>query len=173
MAQNEQFRHPNLGLPPSDFTRGRPEAADLLRRERGRLGRVALEAAVRIDPTLQQRYDEVALRHFLRDYEQHLEQLAKALASAEDTWVTNYAEWLVPVYRRREVPMKDFGVLLLGLRDAVVSALSPEDGKLAEHYLQRFRTRLKRHQALPGDHKGNSIVRFFWKGAGVLDEDVI
>ena len=26
------------------------------------------------------------------------------------------------------------------------------------------------HQRLPGDHKGNSIIRFFWKGAGVGDD---
>jgi len=30
--------------------------------------------------------------------------------------------------------------------------------------------RLKFHQRLPGDHKGNPIIRFFFKGAGIGDD---
>lgn len=165
--------HPSLGLRPSDVTAGHPEAAARLRRENQRLARVALEATLRLAPDFSTRYDETALRLLLRDYEQHIEQLAKAMETGEDNWVTEYAEWLVPIYRRRRVPMKDFGVLVLGLRDAVANVLSPEEARVADRYFKAWRTRLRRHQPLPGDHKGNPIVRFFWKGAGVLDEEVV
>jgi hypothetical protein len=165
--------HPSLGLPPPDFAAGYPEAGAQLRRHSARIGRLALEASVRLAPDFRVRYDEIALRHFLRDYEQHIEQLARAMETGDDSWVTNYAEWLAPVYRRREVPMKDAATLVLGLRDAVVSVLSPEEGQRAVEFLQRWRTRLRRHQALPGDHRGNRVVRFFWKGAGILDEDLV
>jgi hypothetical protein len=165
--------HPSLGLPPPDFRAGYPEAAARLREHRPRLARLALEAALRIAPDFTVRYDEIALRLLLRDYEQHIEQLARALETNDPSWVTNYAEWLVPVYRRREVPMKDFGVLLLGLRDAALTVLGPEESEAAKGFLQAWLTRLKRHQALPGDHRGIPLVRFFWKGAGVLDDEVI
>ena len=165
--------HPSLGLPPPSVSAGHVEAARSLRRERRRVAQLALEAALRISPDLSSRYDEIALRHFLRDYDQHIEQLARALETNDASWVTNYAEWLVPVYRRREVPMRDFGVLLLGLRDAALAVLSPDEAKAALSFLQQWRTRLKRHQPLAGDHQGNRIVRFFWKGAGVLDDEVI
>jgi hypothetical protein len=165
--------HPSLGLPPPDFAAGYPEAAAQLRRHRARIARLALEAAVRLAPDLAVRYDEIALRHFLRDYDRHIEQLARSLETDDDSWVTNYAEWLVPVYRRREVPMKDAATLLLGLRDAVVTVLSADEAQRAVEFLLRWRTRYKRHQAIPGDHRGNPVVRFFWKGAGVLDDDVV
>ncbi len=42
---------------------------------------LALEAALRIDPTLRDRYDELMLRRFLRDYDRHIEQLARAVAT--------------------------------------------------------------------------------------------
>ena len=165
--------HPSLGLRPADFTAGHPEAAARLRAENKCPARIALEATLRMAPDFQARYDEIALRHFLRDYEQHIEQLAKAMETGEDNWVTEYAEWLVPIYRRRRVPMKDFAVLVLGLRDAVANVLSPEEARVADRYFKSWRTRLRRHQPLPGDHKGNPIVRFFWKGAGVLDEEIV
>jgi hypothetical protein len=165
--------HPSLGLPPPDFAASDPEAGAQLRRHRARIARLALEASLRLAPDLRARYDEIALRHFLRDYDQHIEQLARALDTGDESWVTNYAEWLVPVYRRREVPVKDFATLVLGLRDAVVAVLPRDEAERATAMLQRWRTRLRRHQPLPGDHRGNPIVRFFWKGAGILDEDVV
>jgi len=39
--------------------------------------------------------------------------------------------------------------------------------------IDRWRARLKHHGRLAGDHKGNSIVRFFWKAAGIGDDSVI
>ena len=38
-------------------------------------------------------------------------------------------------------------------------------GKVAAELFARWNDRLKHHGRLPGDHKGNPIIRFFWKGA--------
>jgi surfactin synthase thioesterase subunit len=165
--------HPSLGLPPPDPTAGRPAAARRLRRQRDRIARLALEAALRRAPSFRQRYDELALRRLLRDMEAHVEQLARALETADSSFVTNYAEWLVPIYRRRHVPMKDFAICVEGLRDAVAAVLSGDDLEAANAHLDAWRRRLIHHRALPGDHKGNAIVRFFWKGAGVLDDSIV
>lgn len=165
--------HPSLGHAPPDHTAGHPRAASSLRRERLRLGRLALEATVRSTPAFADRYDETNLRLFLRDYEQHVEQLARALETGQEYWVVNYGEWLVPVYRRREVPMRDFALLLLGLRDAVNTVLTPEEARAAGEMLTLWIGRLKFHGRLPGDHQGNRLIRFFWKGAGIADDSVI
>ena len=80
--------HPALGLPPADPSVGRTDAAARLRRERARIASLALKAAVSADPSLTERYDETMLRRFLRDHEQHIEQLARALETGEERFVT-------------------------------------------------------------------------------------
>lgn len=162
--------HPSLGFPPADPTAGLPAAAARLRANRERLARVALQAAIRLAPGFDERYDEHALRLFLRDFDQHIEQLAKALETGNDSFVVNYGEFLVPLYRRRKVPMNDFIAMVGGLRDASSSVLTPEENDVAEGLFERWSARLKRHGRLPGDHKGNPIIRFFWKGAGIGDD---
>jgi len=165
--------HPSLGLPAPDPTAGRPAAAARLRRSSRRLAPLALEATIRNRPHFRERYDELALRRFLRDYETHIEQLARALEMDDESYVTNYAEWLVPIYRRREVPMKDFAACVEGLQEAGAALLSPEDVAAARRFFDAWFRQLRHHRAIPGDHKGNPVLRFFWKGAGVLDDSVV
>jgi hypothetical protein len=165
--------HPSLGLPPPDRTAGHPRAAARLRAEPDRLARLALAASVRLSPGFDERYAEVDMRRFLRDLDRHIEQLARALETGDDGLVTDYGEWLVPVYRRRGVPMRDFIVLLGGLRDAVLTVLPSEDVPVTRQLIERWAGRLKHHGRLPGDHQGNRIVRFFWKGAGLADDSVV
>jgi hypothetical protein len=162
--------HPTLGLPPRDATAGLPEAARRLRASKERLGRLALQATVRLSPGFGARYDEAALRLFLRDYERHVEQLARALESGDEYYVASYGEWLVPIYRHRRVPMSDVMALLAGLREAAATVLVPDENKVADALFTRWELRLKHHGRLAGDHKGNSLIRFFWKGAGVGDD---
>jgi hypothetical protein len=162
--------HPTLGLPPHDVTAGHPGAAGRLRASRERIARLALQATVRDADGFADRYDEAALRLFLRDLERHTEQLAKALETGEAYYVAQYAEWLVPVYRRRRVPMADFMALLAGLRVAAGTVLTPDENKVADELLEKWVATLKHHQRLPGDHRGNSVIRFFWKGAGIGDD---
>src|SRR5688572_8630897 len=103
--------HPTLGLPPHDVTAGLPDAAARLRSSRRRVAQLALQTTVRDADGFNERYDEPQLRLFLRDLERHAEQVARALETGQDSYVTNYGEWLVPVYRRRHVPMADFMAL--------------------------------------------------------------
>ena len=162
--------HPSLGFPPPDATAGHPEAAARLRKNATRIGRVAIQAADKHSPGFADRYDEDALRLMLRDYERHVEQLARAIETGNDGFVVNYGEWVIPVYRRRHVPMRDFMALLAGLRDAAAGVLSPDENQVASALFERWNERLKHHGRLPGDHKGNPIIRFFWKGAGIGDD---
>jgi len=165
--------HPTLGFPPPDTTAGHPDAARRLRAQRDRLARLALENTLRLAPHFSERYEEITLRLFLRDYERHVEQLARAMETGADSFVVNYAEWLVPVYRRRKVPMKDFIALVDGLRHAAVTVLTPDETQFAEQLFERWARMLKHHGRLPGDHEGNKYVRFFWKGAGILEDEVV
>jgi hypothetical protein len=66
--------------------------------------------------------------------------------------------------------MRDFMALLGGLRDAAGGVLTPEENRAAALLFERWNDRLKHHGRLPGDHKGNPIIRFFWKGAGIGDD---
>lgn len=144
-----------------------------LRANYDRLGRLAMQNTVRISPGFDERYDDAALRLFLRDMERHVEQLARALETGNSSFVTNYGEWLVPVYRRRRVPMKDVIAQLEGLRQAAATIFSPDENDFARGLFEAWAQRLRHHQRLAGDHKGNPVVRFFWKGAGVLDDEII
>lgn len=155
------------------MTAGLPAAAARLRASRSRLARLALENTVRLTPGFEAAYDETSLRLFLRDFDRHVEQLARAMETGDRYYIAHYAEWLVPVMRRRRVPMKHFMALLRGLRDAVATVLTPEETEAANDYLAQAQAVLQHHRRLPGDHKGNPIVRFFWKGAGILDDEIV
>ena len=164
--------HPATGLPPSDATAGHPAVAARLRATR-RLPALALQAALRIDDTLGQRHDELMLRRFLRDYERHVEQLARAVETGEDRFVVVYGETLVPIYRRRGVRMNDVATLLRGLEEAAVALGATADAALVREPMGAWIERMRHHRRLPGDHKGNSAVRFVWKGAGFGDDSVV
>ena len=162
--------HPTLGLPPHDVSAGLPDAAARLRASKKRLAQLALQTTLRNKPEFGERYDEDALRLFLRDLDRHIEQLAKAMETGQAHYVTSYWEWLVPVMRHRRVPAMDSFALLKGLKGAVATVLTPEEHKEADELLHRAMLVLQHHQRLAGDHKGNAVIRFFWKGAGVGDD---
>lgn len=165
--------HPALGLPPSDATAGHPAAAARLRAVRSSLATRALAAATRLDAGLLERHDAVAMRTFLRDYDRHVEQLCRALETGEARYVVMYGEWLVPTYRRRGVRMNDVVTLLRGLEDAAVAELPAADAGAIRPLIEAWVERMRRHRRLPGDHRGNRLVRLVWKGAGLGDDTVV
>jgi len=165
--------HPALGLPPSDDSAGQPAVAARLRAAADRLPAVALAAALRIDPSLRDRHDELMLRRLLRDYERHIEQLAQAVASGDDRFVVVYGETLVPTYRRRKVRMNDVVSLLRGLEEAAVAIGPAADADAIRSPMRAWRQRMRGHRRLPGDHAGNAVARFVWKGAGLGDDTVV
>jgi hypothetical protein len=164
--------HPALGLPPADATAGRPDVAARLRGA-ARLPVTALEAACRIDETLAERHDALMQRRLLRDYEQHIEQLARAIETAEDRFVVAWGESLVPIYRRRHVRMNDVVTLLRGLEEAAVALGPSADAPVIREPIDAWVERMRHHRRLPGDHQGNKAVRFIWKGAGFGDDTVV
>jgi hypothetical protein len=165
--------HPALGLPPSEPLAGSPELAARLRADVPRLPTLALAAALRIDPSLRDRHDELAMRRFLRDYEGHVECLARAVASGEDRHVVVYAETLVPIYRRQGVRMNDVVTLVRGLEEACLGLSLASDAETIRQPVAAWIERLRRHRRLPGDHAGNPVARFIWKGAGLGDDSVV
>jgi hypothetical protein len=66
--------------------------------------------------------------------------------------------------------MRHFMAIVSGLRDAAATVMTPEENKVSDELFERWAARLKHHGRLPGDHRGNPIVRFFWKGAGIGDD---
>lgn len=165
--------HPLLGLPPADVTAGSPRAAARLRADRARIAEGALRSTLHIDPTFAERHDELALRRLLRDEDRHIEQLARALETGEERFVTEYGEHIIPVYRRRGIRMNDYATILAGLREAVLAALPAVDAPVATDLIERWTQRVRHHRRLPGDHKGNALVRFIWKGAGLGDDTLV
>jgi hypothetical protein len=137
------------------------------------LPRIALEAALRLDPTFRDRHDDLMLRRFLRDYDRHIEQLARAVATGEDRHVVVYGEATVPAYRRRRVRMNDVVTLLRGLEEAAVSAGPAADADAIRRPMAAWIERMRRHRRLAGDHPGNKAARFIWKGAGLGDDTVV
>ena len=164
--------HPATGLPPEDATAGHPAVAERLLAA-ARLPTLALDAAMRVDASLRDRYDELMLRRFLRDYDRHIEQLARAIATGEDRFVVVYGETLVPIYRRRGVRMNDVVSLLRGLEEAAVATGPAAEAEVIREPMSAWIERMRRHRRLPGDHKGNAAVRFVWKGAGLGDDTVV
>ena len=165
--------HPALGLPPSDASAGQPAVAARLRAAADRLPALSLAAALRTDPSLRDRYDDLMLRRFLRDYDRHVEQLALAVATGEACHVVVYGETLVPTYRRRRVRMNDVVSLLTGLEEAAISVAPASEAEAIRIPMAAWRQRMRSHRRLPGDHVGNRFARFIWKGAGLGDDTVV
>jgi hypothetical protein len=107
------------------------------------------------------------VRLLVRDGERHTEQLARALETGEDAWAVEYASWIVPVMRRRGIPMKDLGTLFLGLGDAARPLVGPESAVEVDRLVEAMIAALDRPRHLPGDRPRNPIAGLFWKASGM------
>jgi hypothetical protein len=158
-------RHPNLGLAPVDVYAGNPAVADTIRADALKLSAAALEAAVEADPSIRTRYDEVALRRLLRDGELLVDRLATCISSGEIRWLTEYAEWICPIYRRRGVPLGDLGAICTGIRNSVATQLAPDELAVATRSLDAAIAIFGRTSRLGGDgHKRNALWKWLYKG---------
>jgi hypothetical protein len=164
-ASKPTAHHPNLGLAPADLTAGFPAAARKLHDNAARLSAGALEAAMITDPTIRARYDEVGLRRMLRDGELLVERLAMCLERGETRWLTEYAEEIGPIYRRRGVPQSDLGALCASIRDTVEPHLGRDEFAVAERSLDAAQTILRNNGRLGGDpHKRNALLKWLYRG---------
>jgi hypothetical protein len=158
--------HPSLGGPPRDLSAGYPAAADRLRAARTAIRTRVLEIAIDRDPTLRDRYDEIGLRKLLRDIDGLLDRLALSIASGDPVFMSEYGEWVAPLYRRRRVPMDDLVNLLEGLRLAASSSLAPDERPACDNAIDAGIKVFRWHRRIAGDaRKRNPIAAFLYKGA--------
>ncbi len=146
-----------------------PDAAMRLRDGSSALATEALRAALRRDPTLETRHGTPELRAFLRDCERHVIQLAQALEEGRPGPLADYVVTIVPVFRRRHVPLEDLGTILLGVLDAASARLTPPETEATARVIEAALAQIERPRHLPGNRRRNPILQLLWKGAGILD----
>ncbi|MFL5641931.1 MAG: hypothetical protein ACJ771_06280 [Chloroflexota bacterium] len=157
--------HPNLGLHPPDRTAGLTDAAARVRTDSDRLAARALRVAMDGDPTIETRYSEAGLRQLIRDAALLAERVAVAVETAAPGSARDYAEWTVPLYRRRRVPMDDLISLCNGLRAALPSVLAPGELPVAGEALDEAIAVFKWHRRIAGDaRKRNPLLQLLYKG---------
>jgi hypothetical protein len=158
--------HPALGLPPVDMTAGQPAAADRIRADRARLGERALELLVARDPTIRDRLGDTGLRALLRDTEVYLDRVARAVASGQPGQLAQWADWVVPVYRRRQVPLDDLIGLGEAMREALAGVLGPDELLPAEAAIAEAAKVLRWHRRIAGDaRRRNRYLDAIYRGA--------
>jgi len=130
-----------------------------------RLAAQALEVALDLDPTLRERNDETGLRARLHDAELLAERLALAVGIDDPAPLREYAKQVVPVYRRKRVPLDDLIRLCEGLRAALPSVLAAEELAPADAGLDGAIAVFRWHRRLAGDaRKKNAFLQFLYKG---------
>jgi hypothetical protein len=158
--------HPTLGAPPRDETAGYPAEAARLMTDRARIGRRALEIVVARDPSVRERLGDEGIARLLRDSEIHIERLARSVAADDPYFLTEFADWVAPLYRRRRVPMDDLIVLSEAVRQASVSSISANARASADRAIDAAITVYRRHRRLAGDaRRRNPILAAIYKGA--------
>jgi hypothetical protein len=158
--------HPSLGLPDLDTTAGFPEAAARLRASAGRIGARALEIAIERDPTIRDRYDDIGLRHLLRDTETLIDRIALAVAADDPGPVAKHADQTVPLYRRRRVPMDDLVNLVEGLRSSIGAYLVGPEAAPMHAAIDAAITVMRWNRRVAGDaRKRNRFLQAIYKGA--------
>jgi hypothetical protein len=158
--------HPSLGQPPRNETAGFPVAAERLRAATSRLGDRALEIAVERDPTLRDRYDDFGLRHLLRDTEAFIDRIALAVASNDPGPVRAFVDQVVPLYRRRRVPMDDLQQLFEGLRSAIAAFLVGPEAEVMHAAIDAGIAQMRWNRRIAGDaRKRNRLLAAIYKGA--------
>jgi hypothetical protein len=165
-AGNERvFHHPNLGLAPAAMTASHGAAAGKIRSDAARISAGALEAVAEADPTIRTRYDETGLRMLLRDGELLIERLAMCLAGGQNSWLTDYAEWIGPIHRRRGVPLRDLAALCAAIPGQIEPQLSSDELAAATRYLDAAAAVLNRNGRVGGDrHKRNALLKWMYRG---------
>ncbi len=144
---------------------GFPVAAEALRRDCTPLAARAVSLVVDREPEFRGRFTERGMANLLHDAEMLTERLAMCVASADDRWLTEYAEWMSPVLRRRGVAQADVAAICDGLRDTVADQLGPEEQKLAARSIDAAAEIFRKNGRLSGDpHKRNALLRWLYKG---------
>jgi hypothetical protein len=165
VAPEPTHRHPNLGLAPLDMEAGFTAEANVLRRDKAAIAAAALVAAVAADPDLQLRFDDAGLRQLLHDAEVLIDRLAMCLDADDTRPMAEYAEWIGPILRRRDVSLWDLVEICNGIREIVAPTLGQEACKAMTGILDAAIEVLRKNGRLGGDpHKRNALLKWFYRG---------
>ena len=149
----------------TDMTAGFPAAAERIRAARARLAARAVEVTVDHDPTLRERLGETGLRHLLRDTDGYLERVARSVASADPRQVSEWADWVAPVFRRRRIPMDDLIALSEGVRVAVAAVLAGPERVPADAAIDAGIAVFRWQRGISGDaRRRNRLLWALYKG---------
>ena len=153
-------------MPPRDLRAGDPAAAAALRSGGARFRARALQSALELDPTLVDRYDELARQSLLADLEAFVDRLVMAVSSGDPRAMGAFADLVAVRYRKRKVPMDDLVTLCEGLRRAAAAVVEPDSNPAIDVALDEAIVVFKWHRRLAGDaRKRNAFLAFIYKGA--------
>jgi len=158
--------HPSLGLPPRDLRAGDPASAGALQRAGARFRTRAMEASLDLDPTLRDRYDDLARQSLLSDLQAFVDRLVTSVASGEPHAMATFADLVAVRYRKRKVPMDDLVTLCNGLRRAAAAVVEPTAMPAIDAALDEAIAVFTWHRRLAGDaRRRNPFLSFIYKGA--------
>jgi hypothetical protein len=145
---------------------GDPAAAAALRSGGARFRGRAFQAALDIDPTLRDRYDDLARESLLSDLEAFVDRLVAAVSSGHPHAMATFADLVAVRYRKRKIPMDDLVTLCDGLRRAAAAVVEPDANATIDAALDEAIAVFKWHRRLAGDaRKRNAFLAFIYKGA--------
>lgn len=158
-------RHPALGQAPMDMTEGHPGAAALLRGNAGAIAEAALQVTLNDDPSFASRYDQHELRRLVRDARLLVERLADSVSSGQSVLMSEYAEWVTPLYRRRRVSLADLAAICEGICKTIENRLGPDEEAAAGSALDAAIGTLRCNARLSGDtHRRDALSRWTYRG---------
>jgi len=145
---------------------GDPVSAAALRAGSARLRTRAMEAALDLDPTLQDRHDDLVRRALLSDLVAFVDRLVTSVASGDPHAMATFADLVAVRYRKRKIQMDDLITLCNGLRRAAAAFVEPSAMPPIDAGLDEAIAVFKWHRRLAGDaRKRNPFLAFIYKGA--------
>lgn len=153
-------------MPPRDLGAGDQDAAAALRSGGARFRTRAFQAALDLDPTLNDRHDELVRAALLVDLEAFVDRLVTAVASNDPHAMATFADLVAVRYRKRRIPMSDLITLCDGLRRAAASVVESGATPVIDAALDEAIAVFAWHGRLAGDaRKRNPLLAFIYKGA--------
>ena len=145
---------------------GDPVSAAALRAGSARLRTRAMEAALDLDPTLQDRHDDLVRQALLSDLVAFIDRLVTSVASGDPHAMATFADLVAVRYRKRKIQMDDLITLCNGLRRAAAAFVEPSAMPPIDAGLDEAIAVFKWHRRLAGDaRKRNPFLAFIYKGA--------
>ena len=125
-----------------------------------------MEITIENDPAFRDRHDELALRQLLRDTGIFIDRIALSVSSGDPAPAREFADQVVPVYRRRKVSMDDLTALFEGLRAATAAVLVGPEADAMHAAITDAIAVFRWNRRIAGDaRKRNRLLQLLYKGA--------